>query len=162
MCSLLAQENVGRCVAICASDEELEKKKKPLQIQNPSWTLCCQDRYRRHTTNASSGHQYIHKPAREALFYKIFVSRRRFLLRGSSPHVPNRPSVFRTQFSSGLKQPITALNPCRKSLTMPQPPQKDKIMPSRASALRFRVFFKAWYAFFLRYLECLIFSLSLT
>lgn len=123
---------------------DLEKKKIQEPLPNLSWTLRCQNRYRQ--ANASpSGHQHLHKPAKtrlpsESTFYEEFVSRRRFLLQSSSSRVPNRPSVFRISLSFGLKQPITALNPCREPLPCSvddaAAAPKDKIMPSRASALR--------------------------
>lgn len=79
-------------------------------------------------------------------FYEFFVSRRRFLLRGLCPHVPNRPSVFRISLLLSLKaanhgpQFVPQASAIHAPTTMPQPPQKHKIMPSRASALRLHDF----------------------
>lgn len=112
MCNLLAQRKAGRRITIHASDEELRKKKKK---KSPSKLHIHPGPFAARTgtdipLTPVQGTNTFTSQHESTSFYKIFP------LRSSSPHVPNRPSVFRTHFSSGLKQPITALNPCRKPL----------------------------------------------
>ncbi|KAH8129595.1 hypothetical protein LI328DRAFT_31236 [Trichoderma asperelloides] len=109
-----------------------KKSQEPLlRTPNLCWTLRCRNRYRYHVS--PSGPDTVTSQQRQDLtstFYEFLVSHRRFLLQGSSSHVPKRPSVFAshsllTQSSQSQPSIYAATSAIHAPSTMPQPPQRQ-------------------------------------